>query len=116
MGHGTHDPLLHPEVKLASAGSYGLAYVLSVLLMAGALFIATHPALLSSALVGLSVVAAVAVVIQLLLLFQLSFSETQMWTTISFILIVPLFVIAVGLTVWMFNSLDARTMMVGLMH
>ncbi|MHB8255209.1 MAG: cytochrome O ubiquinol oxidase [Acidiferrobacter sp.] len=116
MSHGVENPLDHPEVRLVSGRGYFVSYALSVLLMAFALAFATHPNLVPSALMGLATVGAIATVAQILLLFRLNFSETQIWSTVSFVLVVPLFVIAVGLTMWMFNSLDARTMIPGLMH
>lgn len=116
MAHGAENPLDHPEVQLANGRAYLLAYVIAVALMALALVFVTHPGVVSSALVGLAVVASIAVLSQILLLFRLDFSKTQIWATVSFLLVVPLFVIAVGLTMWMFNSLDARTMIAGLMH
>lgn len=116
MGHGIQNPLEHPEVRLVNGRRYLLAYVVSLALMTLALGFVTQPALIPWALIGLSVAAAIAALAQIILLFQLDFSETQVWATVSFLLIVPLFIIAVGLTMWMFNALDARTMLSGLMH
>ena len=116
MVHDSHDPLHHPEVQLASGWGYVAAFVLATGLMAGVLFIATHPGLVHPAMAVAAGAAAVAVLVQLVFLFQLNFSRTQVWTTVSFLLIVPLFVIAVGLTMWMFHALDARTMLMGLMR
>jgi len=116
MAHDIHDPLKHPEVQIANGWGYVASYVLSALLMAGVLVVVVYPSFVAMASFALPAAAALAVLIQIVLLFQLGFSKTHAWTTISFLLIVPLFVIAVGLTIWMFNSLDARTMMAGLMH
>lgn len=116
MSHGIENPLQHPEVQLANGRGYLIAYAVCVMLMALTVAVVTKPGLLPSALVGISVLAAVAVGVQVLLLFQLNFSQTQIWSTVSFILIVPLFVIAVGFTIWMFDSLTARTMVTSLMH
>lgn len=115
MGHGIENPLEHPEVRVVNGRGYLVSYVVSLLLMTLALGFVTQPALMPWALVGLSAAAAVTVLVQIILLFQLDFSETQVWTTVSFLLIVPLFIIAVGLTMWMFNALDARTMLAGMM-
>ena len=116
MAHGIENPLKHPEVQLVNGRRYLLSYIVSLALMTLALGFVTQPALIPWALIGLSAAAAVAVLAQIILLFQLDFSETQIWATVSFLLIVPLFIIAVGLTMWMFNALDARTMLAGLMH
>jgi len=116
MSHPTPNPLEHPEVQLASGSAYVFSYAISAFLMALALAFVTRVILVPSALIGLAVVAGIAVVAQLLLLFRLDFSETQIWSTVSFLLVVPLFVIAIGLSIWMFDSLDARTMISGLMH
>ncbi len=116
MAHDAHDPLKHPEVRLVNGRAYVAAFVAATVLMTAALGIAMHPGMIPHAMVGLSAVAALAVTIQILFLLQLDFSSTQIWTTVSFLLAFPLFVIAVGLSLWMFHSLDARTMLTALMH
>ncbi len=116
MAHDAHDPLKHPEVQLASGRAYVAAFLIATILMTVALYIARHPAVAPHTLLVLSGLAALVVAVQLLLLLQLNLSSTQIWTTVSFALAFPLFVIAVGLSMWMFQSLDARTMLMGLMH
>ncbi len=116
MAHDAHDPLKHPEVRLVNGRAYAAAFVLATALMTAALGIATHPGIIPHAMLALAGVAALAVAIQLIFLLQLDFSSTQIWTTVSFVLAFPLFVIAVGLSMWMFHSLDARTMLMALMR
>ncbi len=116
MADGAHDPLNHPEVRLASGRAYVAAFVIATALMTAAFFIARHPQGVPHVMLVLSGGAALAVAVQLLLLLRLDFSETQIWTTVSFLLAFPLFVIAVGLSMWMFHSLDARTMLMALMR
>ncbi len=116
MAHDAHDPLKHPEVQLASGRAYGTAFLIAVILMTVALYIARHPATVPHAMLALSGLAALVAAVQLVLLLHLNASSTQRWMTVSFVLAFPLFVIAVGLSMWMFQSLDARTMLMGLMH
>ena len=116
MAHDDHDPLNHPEVRLASGRAYAAAFLIAMALMTVSLYVARHPAVAPHPMLVLSGVAAFVVAVQLLLLLQLDFSSTQIWTSVTFALAFPLFVIAVGLSLWMFHSLDARTMLMGLMR
>ena len=116
MAHDAHDPLKHPEVQMASGRGYGAAFLIAIILMTVALYIARHPAVAPHTMLVLSGLAGLVVAVQLVLLLQLNLSSTQRWTTVSFVLAFPLFVIAVGLSMWMFHSLDARTMLMGLMR
>ncbi|WP_298136183.1 hypothetical protein [Acidiferrobacter sp.] len=111
-----HDPLKHPEVRLASGPAYVAGFLIATILMMVSLYIARHPALAPHTMLVLAGVAGLVVLFQLVLLMQLNVTPTQIWTTVSFVLAFPLFVIAVGLSMWMFHSLDARTMLMGLMH
>lgn len=112
---GDHtSPIEHPEVRLASAGGFTLAYVVTLALM-----------LLSSALVlghalppdGLTaatgLTALVAVGTQMHFLFKLDLSGTRMWHTVALVLTIPLIILAIGLTAWMFHGLTLRTMLPG---
>ncbi len=116
MAQDTHDPLQHPEVRLVNGRAYVAAFVVATALMTAALAVAMHGGEIPHPMLVLSGAAALAVAVQIMFLLQLDFSSTQIWTTVSFVLAVPLFVIAVGLSMWMFHSLDARTMLMSLMH
>ncbi len=106
------DPLLHPEVRQASTLAYSAGFAASTVFMAIALFITLGHALpylgFLTAISGLAVLALLA---QAVLLFRLDLSETQIWKTVSLVLVIPLFVLSIGLTGWMFHTLYPRTML-----
>jgi len=52
-----------------------------------------------------------ALVSQAVLYYGLDISRSQIWKSVALMLTMPLFIITVGLTVWMFQSLDQRTML-----
>lgn len=115
MSHAHQNPLDHPEVQLASTGGYLTGFVASAILMAISLVIVNHHAMSTTGaeiLIGL--IALAAVLIQSYLLFHLNLSETQRWHTAAFVLTIPLFILEVGLSMWMFHTLHARTMIPGL--
>jgi cytochrome o ubiquinol oxidase operon protein cyoD len=106
------NPLHHPEVQQASAIGYVAGYVVSVLMLLGALLLTTghvlSPMLLLAAVSGLALVALVA---QTFFFYGLDVSQHQIWKSVSLVLTVPLFVLSIGLTVWMFHELNGLTMM-----
>lgn len=117
MSIDSHDPLQHPEVQLAHGGQYIAAYIASMALTALPLWVVIHH--LGSKLTLMAVVVAAAaalVVIQGYFWLRLDLSKTQRWMTASLILFIPLFVVTVGLTAWMFATLYTRTMIPTLMH
>lgn len=104
-------PLQHAEVQSASWSSYLPGYLIGLALMGGAYWAASSHGLGSvTALTLISVCAGVAIVAQLVLLLHLDLSKDQIWNTIALVLTVPLFILAIGLTVWMFQGLYTRTM------
>lgn len=111
MAHEPHNPLTHPEVRNASTGLYVAAFVLGmVALGVGCLVTVGLDLSQISTLTWLAVIAAVASVGQLYLLFKLDLSRAMWWHTVSLVLTIPLFFMAVGLTMFMFHYLDARVM------
>lgn len=115
MSHGHDNPLDHPEVKLANTRGYLIGYVFALAMMILSLGLVKGHALTPSGLtVVLSLIAFVVVLVQLYFLFHLDLSETQIWHTVALVLTVPLFIMAVGLTIWMFYTLHMRTMIPGL--
>lgn len=115
MSHGHDNPLQHPEVKLANTRGYLIGYVFALAMMILAFGLVKSHALMPLGLLAvLSVIALVVILVQLYLLFHLNLSETQIWHTVAFVLTVPLFIMAIGLTVWMFYTLQLRTMVPGL--
>jgi cytochrome o ubiquinol oxidase operon protein cyoD len=106
------DPLLHPEVQQASMRGYIAGYGVTLVgLLVCLLVTETHalpPLPLLSAISGIALVLLIA---QAFLFFGLDFSRYHIWKSVSVILTVPLFVLSIGLTVWMFHELDGLTML-----
>jgi cytochrome o ubiquinol oxidase subunit IV len=114
MSHGHHNPIEHPEVQLASTGGYLTAFVFGLGSMLVALWlIVSHAMSPVSLTTAISLIALVAAVVQMYFLFKLDLSATQIWHTVSLVMTLPLFIMAVGLTIWMFHTLMERTMLPG---
>ncbi|HKJ10143.1 MAG: hypothetical protein P8124_12640 [Gammaproteobacteria bacterium] len=114
MSHEQPNPLDHPEVRLASTRGYLTGFLISVSLMALSFGLVAGQAL--SAFYGrvaIATIAVLAVLAQTHFLFHLNWSETQRWHTLGFWLTIPLLVLLLGLSIWMFHSLDARAVMSG---
>lgn len=111
MAHDSHNPLIHPEVRGASTGLYIAAFVLATVAMGiGCIVTVGFDLPRGSTLEWISILAAIATLGQLYLLFKLDLSKTMRWHTISLVLTIPLFVMAIGLTVFMFHYLELRVM------
>lgn len=109
-----HNPLDHPEVRSASAGWYVTAFVLALTAMViGCIVTQGFDISPTANLAWISVLAAIAGLSQLYLLFKLDLSRTMIWHTVSLALTAPLFFMAIGLTIWMFHYLTLRTMLGG---
>ncbi|WP_308389830.1 cytochrome O ubiquinol oxidase [Acidithiobacillus sp. AMEEHan] len=110
MSAHIQNPLHHPEVEIANGKTYLLNFILSVVLMTVAflsvrLGISPFGAfLLTTALAGGTVI------IQSYLILHMDTSKTQIWHSFSMLLFLPLFVVTIGLTAWMFHGLYQRTM------
>ncbi|MCW8305900.1 hypothetical protein AruPA_02520 [Acidiphilium sp. PA] len=106
------DPLDHPDVRNASAVGFVAGYAASVGLMAIALMVTLqHEMSYAGFVIAIAILAGLALLAQALLMFQLNLSGAQRWKTISLLLVVPLFVLSIGLTGWMFHTLYPRTML-----
>ncbi|MDA8361817.1 MAG: hypothetical protein M0Z44_07500 [Gammaproteobacteria bacterium] len=113
--HGQENPIKHPEVQLASNGGYIAGFILTLGLMFTSLeLVSRHVWGPFKLTVATSVAAFAAVVLQSYLLFRLDLSRTQRWNTFALIIMIPLFVLIIALTWWMFQSLGARTMIHGM--
>ncbi|HTQ70555.1 MAG TPA: hypothetical protein VMH92_03575 [Acidocella sp.] len=110
---GSHsDPLAHPEVRQGGALRYIAGFISTVALMGAAMVVTLRHDLAYSSFVELvGGLAFLALLSQAVLYYGLDISRSQIWKSVSLILTVPLFIITVGLTVWMFQSLDQRTML-----
>lgn len=109
---GSHsDPLAHPEVRMGGAMRYIACFISTVALMVAALIVTLrHDMDYETYVEVVGGLAALALLSQAVLFYGLDISRAQIWKSVSLILTVPLFIITVGLTVWMFQSLDQRTM------
>lgn len=117
MTHSEENPLQHPQVQLATGSHILIGYVVSVILMGLSLATVMQQGVPSvDVAVIITVIAALALLIQGYFWLRLDFSQTQRWTTVSLLLFIPLFMVTVGLTAWMFHTLYARTMLPGIMH
>lgn len=112
-----HDPLQHPEVQLANGGQYVAAFVLSLILTALPLWLVVDHMGTEFRLMLVVVASAAALtLIQGYFWLRLDISPTQRWMTAAFALFIPLFVMTIGLTAWMFATLYTRTVIPTLMH
>lgn len=105
-----HSSLLqHPEVQNASAARYIGIAVLALALMIVACGLTVTQALASTdLLIIVALIGFIAVIAQLVLLFKLDLSTTYIWHTVTLVLTIPLFFVAITLTIWMFNALMMR--------
>ena len=112
MAAHQHNPLGHPEVQSASLIKYTAAFVLGMALMVVACIVTVAGGMNQlDTLIWIGVLALVAVCGQLYLLFKLDLSQAMIWHTVSAVATIPLFFIAIALTIWMFHHLEMRTMM-----
>ena len=109
------NPWEHPEIRLASQTQYTAGYLLSLVLLGASLLLVLYHAQVPIVLDAIvSVIAFITVAVQLILLFHLDFSETQRWNTLTLMMNVPLLILSLGLTVWMFNELYGHVMSTGM--
>jgi len=110
--HHDESPLQHAEVQQASGLGYSLGFILSTAFMLAALLLTQARALAPlPLLLSISAIALLALLSQSLLFFRMDFSAAHVWKTVSLILTVPLFILSIGLTVWMFHYLDGLMVM-----
>ena len=111
MGIDNKKPWEHPEIKGASETQYVAGYVLSLVLLGLSLLLVRHHAASTVVLISvISFVAIATVMVQLILLFHLDFSESQRWNSLTLMLNVPLLILSVGLTSIMFHQLYTHVM------
>ena len=109
-GH-TQNPLDHPEVQLANGRAYLVGFIFSMLLMTVGLWVVvTHVMAPFGTVLVTSLLAGVVVIIQGYFILHMDISHAQMWHTVAMVLFLPLFVVTIGLTAWMFHGLYQRTM------
>ncbi len=116
MTHTTDNAWEHPEAQLAGGG-YVAAFVVGLALMGLSFWMVRGHVLAPTGLaIAISAVATVAALIQCVLLLHMNVSRTQVWQTVALVLFIPLFVLTIGLTSWMFHGLYRRTMMMPPTH
>jgi cytochrome o ubiquinol oxidase operon protein cyoD len=102
----------HAEVQQASGLGYSIGFILSTAFMLAALLMTqaqVMPPL--PLLISISAIALLALLAQSVLFFRMDFSAVHIWKTVSLILTVPLFILSIGLTVWMFHYLNGLMVM-----
>jgi len=105
-------PSDHPEIAYSNARSYLTGYVVTLILLGVALLLVQNHVLSAfNLMASISVLAFLTTVAKLVFLFHLDFSETQRWNTLTLMLNVPLLILSIGLTAWMFQTLYDRVMM-----
>jgi cytochrome o ubiquinol oxidase subunit IV len=108
------DPLQHPEVQQASVFGYTAGFLSTLALLGAALLLTESHLMVPVQLLGaISGLALIALLAQTFLSFGLDITRHNIWKSVSLILTVPLFILTIGLTVWMFQQLDALTMIPG---
>ncbi|WP_298170198.1 hypothetical protein [Acidithiobacillus sp.] len=109
-GHGSN-PLAHPEVQMANNRSYVTGFIVASLLMAAAtVLVSGHLLPPFALLLAITGCAGLAIIAQVYFLLHMDLSEHSIWNTVALIMFIPLFVITIGLTWWMFSQLYLRTM------
>ncbi|MBU2755039.1 hypothetical protein HFU84_08115 [Acidithiobacillus sp. CV18-2] len=111
MSHGHSDPIHHPEVQMATNRNYITGFVVSSLLMLAATILVKDHVLPSFGLL-LAIIgcAGIAIIAQVYFLLHIDISEHNIWNTVALVMFIPLFIITIGLTWWMFSQLYMRTM------
>ncbi len=110
MTHAVENPLHHPEVHQASLPGYVASFVITIGIMTAALWLTEKGSLSAQSLVGwTSLLALIAILIQAYWLLHMNWSKAQVWHTVAMVLFIPLFVVMIGLTMWMFHGLYQRT-------
>jgi cytochrome o ubiquinol oxidase operon protein cyoD len=105
-------PLAHEEVTSAHPAAFLAGYAVSMITMAMAFLVTVrHSMGYLHFLLTVSLLAVLALLAQAVFMFRLDLSTTQRWKTTTLFLVIPLFVLSVGLTGWMFHTLYPRTML-----
>lgn len=110
MAHEGHDPLQHPELKAGNRLGDLIGYAASTVLISLA-FALTYAQALSGTLLEavLTLIALLVMGLQLVLFTNQDISPTQRWKTIATVFTIPLLIMVIGLTAWMFFTLSQRT-------
>ncbi len=108
------NPLGHPEVQEAGILGYTAGFLATLVLLGVALLMTELHVMPPAPLLGsISGLAITALLCQTFLSFGLDITRHNIWKSVSLVLTVPLFILTIGLTVWMFQQLDMLTMIPG---
>jgi len=111
MSEPDFDPILHEEVQQASILGYTAGFLATLALLGAALLITEFRIMPPIYLLGsISGLALLALLCQTFLSFGLDITRHNIWKSVSLVLTIPLFILTIGLTVWMFQQLTANTM------
>ncbi len=114
MSDPVSNPILHGEVQQASLLGYTAGFFATLLLLGVALGITEFHIMPPAYLLGsISGLALVALLCQTFLSFGLDITRHNIWKSVSLVLTIPLFILSIGLTVWMFQQLAMNTMIPG---
>jgi len=114
MSEPDTNPLLHGEVQQASVIGYTAGFLATLALLGAALLLTVFHMMPSLYLLGsISGLALVALLCQTFLSFGLDITRHNIWKSVSLVLTIPLFILSIGLTVWMFQQLAVNTMIPG---
>ena len=114
MSEPETNPILHGEVQQASFLGYTAGFLATILLLGAALGITEFHMMPPTYLLGsISGLALVALLCQTFLSFGLDITRHNIWKSVSLVLTIPLFILTIGLTVWMFQQLAINTMIPG---
>lgn len=108
------NPISHPEVQQAGIIGYTTGFLATLALLGAALLMTELHVMPPTPLLGsISGLAVLALLCQTFLSFGLDITRHNIWKSVSLVLTVPLFILTIGLTVWMFQQLDNLTMIPG---
>jgi cytochrome o ubiquinol oxidase operon protein cyoD len=108
------NPIAHPEVQQASVLGYTAGFLSTLALLGAALALTEFRMMPPIYLLGsISGLALIALLCQTFLSFGLDITRHNIWKSVSLVLTVPLFILTIGLTVWMFQQLAINTMIPG---
>jgi cytochrome o ubiquinol oxidase operon protein cyoD len=114
MSADDSNPIQHPEVQEAGIIGYTAGFLATLALLGVALLMTELHVMPPTPLLGsISGLAVLALLCQTFLSFGLDITRHNIWKSVSLVLTVPLFILTIGLTVWMFQQLDALTMIPG---
>lgn len=108
------NPIRHGEVQQAGVVGYTAAFLASLAMMLAGLLVIEFHAMPSRYLVGtIAGFAFIALLAQAFLSFGLDISYHNIWKSVSLVLTIPLFILTIGLSVWMFQQLANNVMVPG---